>query len=157
MAVIRDLGNACGSSGLIAGQVMDMSCEGKKVNEDAIRKIMLNKTAALIMVSLTGGAKLAGATSDELTIFSAFGEKLGMAFQIRDDLLDLEGDPEKLGKAVKKDRHRGKATYPSLYGVKLARDLIKSLLDEAGEIIGTLGGNALTLRQFTEYMGRRVS
>jgi geranylgeranyl diphosphate synthase type II len=157
MAVIRDLGAACGSSGLIAGQVMDMACEGKMVNEDVIRKIVLNKTAALIKVSLTGGAKLAGATLEELTILSAFGEKLGMAFQIRDDLLDLEGDPEKLGKAVKKDSNRGKATYPSLYGADLSRGLVKSLLDEAGELIGTLGAKSLILRQFTEYMGRRVS
>ena len=157
MTVIRDLGNACGCGGLVAGQVMDMSCEGKMVDEDAVRKIMLNKTAALIMVSLTGGAKLAGATDDESAIFSAFGEKLGLAFQIRDDLLDLEGDAEKLGKAVKKDRNRGKATYPSLYGSELARDLIKSLLDEAGELISKLGAKALMLRQLTEYMGRRVS
>ena len=157
MTVIRDLGNACGCRGLIAGQVMDMSCEGKLVDEDAVRKIMLNKTAALIMVSLTGGAKLAGATDDESAIFSAFGEKLGLAFQIRDDLLDLEGDAEKLGKAVNKDKNRGKATYPSLYGPEPARDLIKSLLDEAGELIGRLGAKALILRRLTEYMGRRVS
>jgi len=136
LSVIRDVAAACGSGGLIAGQVLDMCFEGKGVDSAMVEKIMLNKTAALIRTSMTSGARLAGATDTQLNIFYRFGEKLGIIFQVRDDLLDMEGDQEKLGKAVKKDGKRGKATYPSLHGVDQSKKLILSLLRESEKLIG---------------------
>lgn len=157
LSVIRDVADACGSRGLIAGQVMDMTFEGKIPDESVVEKIILNKTAALIKTALTSGARLAGANLEQLDVFSKFGQKLGMVFQIKDDLLDLEGDPEKLGKAVRKDGTRGKATYPALYGADHSRKLMRKLLDEAKMLIEPMGQRAQTLCLLTEYVGQRIS
>lgn len=157
LAVIRDVAEACGSRGLIAGQALDMYFEGKPADNAAIEKIILNKTAALIRAAVTSGALLAGADRVQLDIFYKFGEKLGIIFQIRDDLLDLEGDPEKLGKAVKKDGKRGKATYPSLHGADHSRRLILNLLAEARELIKPFGETARCLVLLTEFVARRMS
>ena len=113
-ASISELAVAAGSQNLIAGQVSDILSEGKTVEVETVDRIVRSKTAALIRVSLTAGAMLAGGTRAQIEILGRFGEDLGVAFQLRDDLLDLEGDPEKMGKAVKKDRQRGKATYPNV-------------------------------------------
>ena len=157
LAVIRDVAQASGSTGLIAGQVWDMWFEGRVADEQAVNRIILNKTGALIRSSLTSGARLAGANLPQLKIFSIYGEKLGMAFQIRDDLLDLEGDTERLGKNVQKDGKRGKATYPSLFGADKARNMIDNLLSEAANAIEPLGERAETLRLLTEYIGQRMN
>ncbi|MGO8822207.1 MAG: polyprenyl synthetase family protein [Desulfomonilaceae bacterium] len=157
LAVIRDVAESCGSRGLIAGQELDMFFEGKAADDATIEKIMLNKTAALIRAAVTSGARLAGAAGAQIDIFYKFGEKLGMIFQIRDDLLDLEGDPKKLGKAVKKDGKRGKATYPSLHGADHSRRLILNLLVEAKELIEPFGETAHSLVLLTEFVARRVS
>lgn len=157
LGVIRDVACACGSKGLIAGQIMDMSYEGKVADDAVVDKIMINKTAALIRASVTSGARLAGATEAQIDIFSKFGEKLGKIFQIRDDLLDLEGDPEKLGKAVKKDGRRGKATYPSLRGADHSRKLVLTLLEEAKKLIECFGQKAQSLVLLAEYLGRRIN
>jgi geranylgeranyl diphosphate synthase type II len=157
MAVIRDVAQASGSTGLIAGQVWDMWFEGRAADEDAVNRIMLNKTAALIRASLTSGARLAGANHEELEIFSRFGEKLGMAFQIKDDLLDIEGDPRRLGKNVKKDGKRGKASHPSVFGAKASKNVIEKLLSESVEVIEPFGEKAQTLRSLTDYIGQRLS
>ncbi len=157
LAVIRDIALASGSRGLIAGQVWDMWFEGRVADEEAVNRIILNKTGALIRASLTSGARLAGADLAQLKFFSIFGEKLGMAFQIRDDLLDLEGDPERLGKNVRKDGKRGKATHPSLFGADQARNMINNLLSDAAHAIEPLGERADTLRLITEYIGQRMT
>ena len=157
LAVIRDVAKASGSTGLIAGQVWDMWFEGRVADEQAVNRIILNKTGALIRSSLTSGARLAGANLSQLKIFSIYGEKLGMAFQIRDDLLDLEGDAERLGKNVQKDGKRGKATYPALFGADKARNMIDNLLSEAANAIEPLGERAETLRLLTEYIGQRMN
>lgn len=157
LAVIGDIALASGSTGLIAGQIWDMWFEGRAADEADVNRIILNKTGALIRASLTSGAKLAGANTLQLKAFSVFGEKLGMAFQIKDDLLDIEGDPERLGKNVKKDGNRGKATHPSLFGADKARNMLDNLLSEANSAIEPLGQRAQTLRLITEYMGQRIS
>lgn len=157
LAVIRDVAQASGSTGLIAGQVWDMWFEGRVADEDAVNRIILNKTAALIRTSVTSGARLAGANQKELAIFSRFGEKLGMAFQIKDDLLDIEGDPGRLGKNVRKDGKRGKATHPSVLGAKASRNVIERLLNDAVEAIEPFGEKGQTLRSLTDYVGQRIS
>lgn len=157
LAVIRDVAEACGSRGLIAGQALDMCFEGKVADDLMVETIMLKKTAALIRAAVMSGARLAGADGAQIDIFYKFGEKLGMIFQIRDDLLDLEGDPKKLGKAVNKDGERGKATYPSLHGADQSRRLILQLLSEAKELIEHFGKRAHSLVLLAEFVARRVS
>jgi geranylgeranyl diphosphate synthase type II len=157
LAVIGELAAAAGSKHLIAGQVMDIVSEGKAVDAVTVDQIVKDKTAALIRVSLSCGAILAGGSTDEIQILGLFGERIGKVFQIRDDLLDLEGDPEKLGKAVRKDEQRGKATYPMLLGRDRAHELMRSLIASAMEAIQPLGKRGDVLISLAEYLGRRTS
>lgn len=157
VGVIREIASAAGSQGLIAGQVLDITSEGKQVNADTVERIVRGKTGSLIRTSLRGGARLGGGTEEQVEILGRFGEHLGMAFQIRDDLLDLEGDPSQLGKAVKKDQQRGKATYPNLLGRQEARDLMQAAIRAAVETVGPLGDRASILALLANYVGARIN
>jgi geranylgeranyl diphosphate synthase type II len=150
IAVIGELAVAAGSRSLIAGQVMD-------IDTPTVEQIVTDKTAALIRASLRCGARLAGGSREEIQILGHFGEHIGKAFQIRDDLLDLEGDPEKLGKAVRKDEQRGKATYPMLLGRDRARELMLSYIASARDAIQPLGKKADILSSLADYLGRRTN
>jgi geranylgeranyl diphosphate synthase, type II len=157
LTVIRDLTDAAGPRNLVAGQAVDISSEGAEVNENTVEFIVRTKTAALIRVSLTTGALLAGGDPRQIEALGRYGELLGMAFQIRDDLLDLEGDPEKLGKAVKKDEFRGKPTYPTLLGQAETKKMMIGLLDSALEAIKPLGPEAEPLVLIGRYVGERIT
>jgi geranylgeranyl diphosphate synthase, type II len=157
LAVVGELAYAAGSGNLVAGQVMDMLSEGKPVDEHIVDSIVRKKTGALIRASLTCGARLASGTHEQIEALGKFGECLGMVFQIKDDLLDLEGDPAKLGKAVKKDQQRGKATYPTLLGKEKAREMMRRLVDSGLAAISPLGKAAEPLAYIGEYIGSRVS
>jgi geranylgeranyl diphosphate synthase type II len=157
LAVISELAAACGSEKLVAGQVEDLLSEGKTVEAGTIDYIIRSKTGALIRASLTTGAMLAGGRQDQVAILGRFGEDLGAAFQIRDDLLDLEGDPATLGKAVRKDKQRGKATYPNLLGKKEAQAMMERLVASALEEIKPLGERAEPLAAIGKYLCERRS
>jgi geranylgeranyl diphosphate synthase, type II len=157
LAVIGELAHASGSDNLVAGQVMDIISEGKPVDEAVVDLIVRKKTGALIRASLTCGARLASGTHEQIEALGKFGECLGMVFQIKDDLLDLEGDPGQLGKAVRKDQQRGKATYPTLLGREKARELMRGLVDSGLGAILPLGKAAEPLARIGEYIGSRVS
>lgn len=128
IAVVREVAAAIGTKGLVAGQVADMESEGKDITADYLRYIHENKTAALITASLRVGAIMADVTTRELRSITSYGEALGLAFQIVDDILDVRGETKKLGKPVGSDAELDKATYPKLYGVdgsyKIASELI---------------------------------
>jgi geranylgeranyl diphosphate synthase, type II len=157
LAVTGELAHASGSFNLVAGQVMDMLSEGKPVDEATVNFIVRKKTGALIRASLTCGARLASGSHEQIEALGTFGECLGMVFQIKDDLLDLEGDPEKLGKAVKKDQQRGKATYPTLLGKQKATEMMRHLMNTGLEAISPLGKAAEPLTGIGEYILRRVN
>ncbi len=157
LGAIHELAFACGSRRLIAGQVVDIVSEGREVEARTVHSIIRNKTAALIRASLTCGARLAGGSSEEIEILGRFGEELGTVFQIKDDLLDLEGDPVKLGKAVKKDLKRGKATYPRLLGKEKAESLMRDLIVSAMETIRPLGERGAMLSLLCTYIGERTN
>jgi geranylgeranyl diphosphate synthase, type II len=156
LAVTAELSAAAGSRNLIAGQVLDMMSEGRPVAPETVDRIVRKKTGALIAASVTCGALLAEAPPERVGFLRRYGESLGAAFQIRDDLLDLEGDPEKLGKAVQKDRNRGKATYPELLGKDQARNLMARLVDDALDAIRPFGERAEPLKSIAAYIGRRT-
>lgn len=157
LACMHELAFAAGCERLIAGQVLDVLSEAKQVGLDTVDRIASNKTAALIRASMTCGARLGGGSPEQIATLGQFGEYLGKAFQIKDDLLDLEGDPEKLGKAVRKDRQRGKATYPEVMGSDCAKDTMRSLLDTAAQTVAPLGRQAEILSNIAAYVGERVS
>ncbi len=157
LVAIRELAAAAGPMKLIAGQALDISNEGKEIKEEIVDSIVRAKTAALIRASLTCGALLAGGDSPQIEMLGRYGECLGIAFQIRDDVLDLEGDPIKLGKNVRKDESRGKPTYPTLLGKEQAKKMMFQLLDSAMEAIEPLGPKAEPLVVIGRYLGERIS
>jgi len=157
LPVISELAEAAGSERLVGGQVVDILTEGKAAQRETIDYIVRSKTGALIRASLSCGALLAGGGAEEVRILRRFGEDLGAVFQIRDDLLDMEGDPARLGKAVGKDQQRGKATYPNLLGKDGAVDMMEGLIASALETIGPLGDRAEPLSLIGKYLGERLN
>ncbi|HIY52712.1 MAG TPA: polyprenyl synthetase family protein, partial [Candidatus Agathobaculum merdavium] len=132
LACIRILGQAAGMNGMIGGQVLDMGAEHRKISLDELRLLQSLKTGCLLRAACELGCVAAGKT-DEATLAMArtYGEKLGLAFQIRDDMLDIEGDTATLGKTVGKDEKSEKSTFPSLLGMEECRRLVEELTEEA--------------------------
>ena len=155
--LVTELADAIGSYGMIGGQVADMEAEGREITEADIAFIHLRKTAALMRCSSRFGAILADASADDLAALTAYGEKLGLAFQIVDDILDIEGDQTKLGKNVGSDQKNHKATYPAVVGIERSRAKADELI---GEAIGALSGSKFPTERLTalaRYIGRRES
>lgn len=154
---IGELSFAAGPMKLVAGQAMDILWEGRDGSLEDADYIMANKTAALIRASLTCGGILAGADPGRINALGSMGNDLGAVFQIKDDLLDLEGNPQDLGKAVGKDQKRGKLTYPRIEGAQEAKARMKRLMESAIEKARAFGKEAESLVGLCEYIGNRVS
>ncbi|HNT52215.1 MAG TPA: polyprenyl synthetase family protein [Candidatus Syntrophosphaera sp.] len=154
---VHELARACGVQGLIAGQMVDIESEGKKADKKTIDFIHNNKTAKLIQLCLRFGALAGGADANDLAAIEDYGAKIGLAFQIVDDLLDIEGDPDEMGKTVGKDAHVRKATYPSVHGLAESRRKAQELIAEAKAAIAGLGEKALMLDILADYLLTRKS
>lgn len=157
LAVINDLATASGFEWLVEGQYLDISHEGESVGPETVRSIMLSKTAALIRTSLICGARLAGGMDWEIQALAVYGENMGMIFQIRDDLLDIEGDPSELGKAARKDLGRGKATLPRIVGVEGAREAMRAYTTLALDALSPLGTRSSMLSEICRYISERTN
>jgi geranylgeranyl diphosphate synthase, type II len=157
LSVVNELAAAAGSEKLVAGQVMDMISEGAPAAAETVDYIVRSKTGALIRASLTCGATMAGATPEQVDILGRFGDDLGVVFQTRDDLLDIEGDPLELGKAVKKDQQRGKLTYPRVLGREKTKSMVRELVGSAVATITPLGPEAEPLALIAGYLGERIN
>lgn len=127
-----------GIYGMIAGQTVDLSYTGKEVSAEILDYINLRKTSALLSASLMAGAAIAGAGNDELTVLEKVGDLLGLAFQIRDDILDVTGDAATLGKPLHSDEKNEKNTYVSLLGLKKAEEIVLSYSQKAVEQLRSL-------------------
>ena len=154
---IRELASAAGIKGLISGQMVDIESEGKKVDKPTLNYIHENKTAKLINLSLRFGALAGGAKDKELAAIEEYGKHIGLVFQIVDDLLDVEGTQEELGKSIGKDANVQKATFPSVYGIAESRAKAAELTDKARQAISVLGDKALLLDTLAEYLLTRKS
>jgi len=137
--VVREVSRAIGIFGMLAGQVADVEAEGNDITREQIEFIHRNKTGALIEASLKIGAMLGGAENDRLSTFSEYGQRIGLAFQIIDDVLDITGSQDKLGKDIGSDDRNLKATYPRVIGLEESRAFAKKLIDEAKEEIAKIG------------------
>lgn len=126
---LQSLSKAVGSRGLVGGETLDILSEGKPINEETLLKIHRQKTGALIACACRVGGILGGGSAEEIDALEAYGEEVGMAFQIADDVLNETATPEQLGKSAGSDRERQKATFPALYGL----DVSKKLAEEACE------------------------
>jgi len=154
---IRELANAAGLKGLIAGQMVDINSEGKKVDKSTLNFIHENKTGALINLALRFGALAGGAPEKELAMIEEYGRLIGLVFQIVDDLLDVEGTQQELGKSIGKDASVQKATFPSVYGIAESRAKAAELTEKARLVIAPLGEKAILLDTLAESLLSRKS
>lgn len=153
---VREMAMCAGNFGMVGGQGLDLENEGKTITAEELRKMHAGKTGALFIAAVRGGAHLAGATDNELLALTKFADLLGLAFQITDDILDVEGTQEELGKPVGSDEKNHKSTYVSLYGLEGAKALAEKTVTEALGCLEQFGDNAEPLREITRMMcGRR--
>lgn len=157
MEIIREISQTAGFSGLVGGQVMDIESEGRAADLPTVEYIHTHKTGALILASLRIGAKLGGASSDKLEAITRYGERIGLAFQIVDDILDVIGESSTLGKEVGSDEARKKATYPGVVGIEESKRLAENLVKEAIAHLTILEEKAEPLEEIARYLVRRTS
>jgi geranylgeranyl diphosphate synthase type II len=145
--------------GMIGGQVVDIGSEGNTIdiNKNTLEYIHTHKTGALFRASLRSGALLAGAGQMELERLTFYAEKFGLAFQITDDLLDVTGDQEKLGKPIGSDEKNLKATYPALFGLDESRRLAREAIETAASALQGLPGCTEPLKLLVHYLYSRES
>ncbi len=154
---VAELARAAGSRFLVGGQVADLEGEGKKISPGDLRFIHRGKTAAMIITSLKLGAMAANATPRTLRILEEFGDSLGLAFQVIDDILDVTQTSDELGKSAGKDAKAGKMTYPALLGLEASKKEAARLTEKALTSLSPLGERALPLRTLAEKLLRRTS
>jgi geranylgeranyl diphosphate synthase type II len=150
--LIRELAVASGSRWLVGGQVADLEGEGKRHTGAELRYIHRCKTAALVTASIRLGAMSANATPARLASLTDFGQALGLAFQVIDDILDVTQTTEKLGKTAGKDVAATKATYPAIYGLERSRVEARRLTAAAHRALRPLGAKAARLREIADYL-----
>jgi geranylgeranyl diphosphate synthase type II len=158
IAIIREVAAATGTiNGMIGGQVVDLESEGKPISSEALDYIHASKTGALLGACVRCGALAAGAGSAELRSLTEFGRKIGLVFQIVDDLLDVTSSSEVLGKTAGKDEKVHKATYPALYGIEASRQKACQLVASALEDIRGFGEKADVLRALAQFVISRTA
>ncbi|MEJ2689039.1 MAG: polyprenyl synthetase family protein [Deltaproteobacteria bacterium] len=138
------------------GQSLDIGAEGRAVRLEELQTIHRKKTGALITASVQAGALLGGAGEQTFSQLTTYGSALGLAFQIKDDLLNVEGTTEELGKAAGSDAERMKATYPGLLGLQATREKLASAVNTAVAAVKNLGPNAEPLRNIAHYIITRT-
>ena len=154
---LQILAKNVGFQGMIGGQSVDVALDGQKKDAQTLDFIYELKTGALLEASLMIGAVLGGADREETDLMREAGSKIGMAFQIRDDILDITGSEEDLGKPVHSDMKNEKETYASLYGIEKAEEEVLRLTKEAVELIGRTGRENPFLCRLFEYLTGRIS
>ena len=157
LAQVRELAIATGAAGMCAGQSLDMQATGAALELPDLEKLHTLKTGALICASVRLGAQAAEADSDRSVGLDRYAEALGLAFQIRDDLLDIEGDDAQLGKTAGKDQAQGKSTYPALIGADAARARLSALAAEMTSALASMDARADALRQLAAFAIARAN
>lgn len=151
----KEIAKAAGVAGMIGGQAMDLFYENKEITLDRLGEIHDRKTGALLKVSLTAGALVAGAKEEDIGNINEFGYLMGRAFQITDDVLDVKGSRDKLGKSIGKDKDSDKATYVKYYGAEKSVELASALIIKAKEIISVYEDKGKLLKELADYIINR--
>jgi geranylgeranyl diphosphate synthase type II len=150
--LITALSKSAGPEGMVAGQVADMEAEGRKISIEALERIHHKKTGALLAFSVYAGARIAKGSEDQIEHLTQFAKYLGLAFQIQDDILDVEGDQSKLGKPIGSDKENNKMTYPHLLSLNGAKEQLLVVVKEAKKHLYNANVDAEWLEHFTDYM-----
>lgn len=158
LRVIADLGKAVGAEGLVGGQIVDLASEGlTDVSLETLNYIHTHKTGALLRVSVTSGAVLAGADESQVTTLSQYADRIGLAFQIIDDILDITATSEELGKSAGKDLAAQKATYPSIWGLEESQQQAHTLVETAKQsVLDSFGPAAQPLVALADFIVDRT-
>jgi geranylgeranyl diphosphate synthase, type II len=153
--LIKGLSKASGAAGMVGGQVADMEGEGRQLTLEQLEYIHINKTGKLLEYSIIAGAEIAGATEVQKNLLSKFAYHIGLAFQIRDDILDLEGTEEMIGKPVGSDTENDKSTYPALLGIEGAKEALDHHLRSAKDALLSTDLDVDILSQIADLIGLR--
>ncbi|TGU70884.1 polyprenyl synthetase family protein [Geomonas terrae] len=158
LRVIQEIAVAAGSRGMVGGQVVDMESEGRHdVDMATLSYIHTHKTGALIRASVRSGAIMGGASEEQFKALTRYADAIGLAFQIADDILDVEGTTEELGKDAGSDQARGKATYPALMGLEASKARAQELVQIALDALAIFDDRAEPLRAIASYIVKRKS
>ena len=149
------IASAAGYKGMVGGQVVDITYEGKEPDPSVVEYIHRHKTAALIAASVTAGTILAGGNKDEEKSINRYGQQVGLAFQIADDILNIQGDRKIMGKGTGSDKEKGKITYPSVFGTAESTKIQKELIKNAIESLKGFDNRAEPLRDLARYIINR--
>ncbi len=153
VSMVTEIATAAGTvNGMVGGQVADLEAEGKKIGPEMLEYIHRAKTAALIRASVTSGALSAGAGIEDVARLRRFGETVGWAFQVTDDILDVEESSAALGKTAGKDIAQQKATYPAVFGLERAHQIAEELATQAISELQAYGNSADRLRAIAEFL-----
>jgi geranylgeranyl diphosphate synthase type II len=154
-AVLAEVARAAGTRGMVGGQVADIEAEGKSVTAEQLEYIHRSKTAALIRAAVVAGALCGGAGAADAERLREFGENIGWAFQVVDDILDIEETSAALGKTAGKDQAQNKATYPALFGLERSHEFASQLAAKAMAALEPYGERAANLRALGEFIASR--
>ena len=155
LKAIREVALSSGVHGMVGGQAMDILSENSKPERDTLTFIHTHKTAALITASVRMGGILADSDVNTLKALTKYGERIGLAFQITDDILNVEGNTEELGKAAGSDAKMKKMTYPAFYGIEKSRQEAENLVAEAIDALALFPSDADPLREIARYLIQR--
>lgn len=155
--VIHEVAYAIGTFGMIGGQVVDLEMEGQEVDLPTLQYIHAHKTGALIRVSVRSGALLGGGSTGEVEALTDYGTHIGLAFQIMDDILDVQGDEQLMGKTLRKDDKRQKATYPRLLGLAESETRAQAAVADGIAALEPMGNQGEVLRHLAQYIIARES
>ena len=157
LRVVKEIASAAGPEGMVGGQVIDMESEGKAVSLDTLQQMHRAKTGALFRAAVRAGAILGGASDEEVEALTVYAEKFGLAFQITDDILDVIGTAEAIGKPVGSDLKNNKSTYVTLHSVEIAQQMAKETVDDAIKALAMFGERGAVLKDLVEYLLKRES
>ena len=154
---VAEIAEAAGTAGMVGGQVVDIESEGKAIPPETLEYIHTHKTAALLRASLSVGVRLGGGDAAALAAIGDAGQSLGLAFQIVDDILDVEGSLEALGKTAGSDARKQKATYPALHGVDASRREARRLIERAKSRLAVFGARSAPICALADFVVERKS
>ena len=155
LRVVDEISRAAGAEGMVGGQVLDLRAEGVRISMEELRRVHMGKTGALFHAALRSGAILAGATEQQLAALTSYADHFGLAFQITDDILDVIGTSEEIGKPVGSDEKNHKSTYVSLTSLEEAQELARRTAEDAETALSIFGTEADFLRELVAYLVNR--
>ena len=155
LRIVDEISRSAGAEGMVGGQMLDLEAENRRISMEELRRVHMGKTGALFRAALRSGAILAGASEQQLAALTTYADHFGLAFQITDDILDVVGTAEDIGKPVGSDEKNHKSTYVTLTSLDEAQSLARQTVESAVDALHIFGDEAAFLRELVLYLVRR--